>query len=682
MSLKQTVLITETKGDANIFSIALSVESKGSKYFESKNYLISWLLDDKKRSSKKQAGSSDYDGISKSPVTDYPTVSIRRVQIFKEILKHEGIDFIVYAIRRNNKAESIVKDMLSVCNRNLIPTLDMWIEDELTCANVVELMVKLDANNACEKAILATSVRRSVDNKLGSNISHCFGKLLNKSVKVGRVKTPLLALIVDKVQDRGRSQAFNFTRTLAEFEYQGSVWKGFVYKSKPLDVPPGPYSDAVSFTEELKIQEPPLLYNLHDLQGHAADLLGLTPKETYDILIYLANYMKYISYPVTELRVISKDHFLTAQESIRKIAEFYSDLFEGIELESITESRKALFEQVNSFQEHGIIPLKILPDNATPISRRIYDMIVRRFAAAMSGPYRFKQLKYDIEAGSQSFRCTSRDTISKGWRRLYPLSDKPVLPAWHPGLRFAIKRIWTEKRSTPQTPFCSTRHFLRGASSFGTGSDSMMNFIDEDKIALGSITVRGQTIDNLVNDGYVEWRKRRLFPTQLAFELIGAMRRYRFSSAFLEPAFHARLRQEFKAIELGMEEPVYLQEEVIEFVEMTLSEVSGPDPEASGEYQKPETVGECPYCNNPVLDMGFLGFACSDFQSRPNNCPFIISRRLYSRLWHRSEIRTILSTGEVGPLTGFIDKEGRPFTANFRLELGLLRMKKIEEVTV
>ena len=73
-----------------------------------------------------------------------------------------------------------------------------------------------------------------------------------------------------------------------------------------------------------------------------------------------------------------------------------------------------------------------------------------------------------------------------------------------------------------------------------------------------------------------------------------------------------------------------------------------------------ELDAPCPKCGTRPLKEEYRVFKCS-------NCDYVLWKSVAGRQFDPEELKTLLTTGHVGPLEGFRSKEGRPFNAPIKL---------------
>src|SRR5246127_2769032 len=134
-----------------------------------------------------------------------------------------------------------------------------------------------------------------------------------------------------------------------------------------------------SLSSETQRMQPPLLYDLTELQRHANRLYGFSAQETLDTAQTLYERHKLISYPRTESRHLSADVASTASGIVAAVSKDYEK-----QLAAGTGERplgKRYVDDSKVSDHHAIIPNALSPERAqlTEEERKIYGLICRRF---------------------------------------------------------------------------------------------------------------------------------------------------------------------------------------------------------------------------------------------------------------------------------------------------------------
>ena len=309
-----------------------------------------------------------------------------------------------------------------------------------------------------------------------------YGKDLNdflktkkwSAISVGRVMTCVLGMVVRRereIRDFVKTPFFRIAATLnisgqeltSEFKaMEGTRYfnspllhkdNGFLEKSKAMrfisdivgDFPKiqedgswkgeesseedGLKAEIIKTSRKKERKNPPLLYNLAELQNDCSKLFKISPDETLKVSQELYE-KKLITYPRTDARVLSTAVAKDIEKHIKGLASI--DKFRGFTHEILNQTtyKKLGKRYVNDSKitdHYAIIPtgqglsaLKSISD----LSVKIYELIVRRFLSIFypAAVYRRVQITFDI--GKEMFFSSFRALEEEGYLKVANLPKK------------------------------------------------------------------------------------------------------------------------------------------------------------------------------------------------------------------------------------------------------------------
>ena len=254
---------------------------------------------------------------------------------------------------------------------------------------------------------------------MGINGTRLFTVLYGgKALKVGRVQTPTLAMLVDR-----ESKIMNFKK---EAYYMAHIM------GNGLDAVSEHISDkteaeriagacengqalVTSVVKEEKWVAPPKLYDLTTLQRDANRLFGFTAKQTLEYTQSLYE-KKLVTYPRTDSQYLSDDMEGTAKNVIEAI--FNSLLFEqnimfNPDIKRILNSKKVT-------DHHAIIPtmeiikqdLKAIPES----EMKILSLCANRLLCATGEKHIYNSTKAVITCNNTVFKVSGKEVWKNGWK--------------------------------------------------------------------------------------------------------------------------------------------------------------------------------------------------------------------------------------------------------------------------
>ena len=238
--------------------------------------------------------------------------------------------------------------------------------------------------------------RAQADWLVGINASRLFSVLYNKNLKVGRVQTPTLAMIVErnqKVTNFKKEQYFEVHLFCRDLEAVSDRMNSLEEAEQLVKQCQGKRCQITRDEEQTKTVQPPKLYDLTTLQRDANRILGYTAQETLDTAQSLYE-EKLITYPRTDSQYLSDDMEQTAEE----LAELLDGDLDFLELEDYEPAVDRTLNSSKVSDHHAIIPtsqIRLAGQKALKTKERnILYLIESRFLMATSRAYIYESHKW------------------------------------------------------------------------------------------------------------------------------------------------------------------------------------------------------------------------------------------------------------------------------------------------
>ena len=266
---------------------------------------------------------------------------------------------------------------------------------------------------------------------MGINGTRLFTTLYNGCVlKVGRVQSPTLAMIVDRDNeiDSFVSQPY-YTIKLKTKDFTASSIKfqGKEIAEASLKLTENAKATVISVSAENKKSNPPKLYDLTSLQRDANRMYGMTAKDTLDTAQSLYE-KKLMTYPRTDSRYLTNDMKESAEDVMAIII---SKLIR----EDINDFRPNTDKVLNSKKvsdHHAIIPTAELEKcNINTLSAnelKILYMVSIRLLSAVSEPSRYSVTKAELDIQGLEFKTSGRYTEKMGYKRFEDILKNKFKP--------------------------------------------------------------------------------------------------------------------------------------------------------------------------------------------------------------------------------------------------------------
>ena len=464
--------------------------------------------------------------------------------------------------------------------------------------------------------------RQEADWLVGINGTRLFTVLYGgKALKVGRVQTPTLAMLVDR-----ESKIMNFKK---EAYYMAHIM------GNGLDAVSEHISDkteadriaetcengqalVTSVVKEEKWVAPPKLYDLTTLQRDANRLFGFTAKQTLEYTQSLYE-KKLVTYPRTDSQYLSDDMEGTAKNVIEAI--FNSLLFEqnimfNPDIKRILNSKKVT-------DHHAIIPtmeiikqdLKAIPES----EMKILSLCANRLLCATGEKHIYNSTKAVITCNNTVFKVSGKEVWKNGWKEFEDFfknsyktaedksdaEEEKKLPELREGMMIAVEQTKVSEHFT-QPPKHYTEDSLLSAME-RAGVEDMGDEVE--RKGLGTPATRADIIEKLVKDGFVKREKKQMIPTEDGMKLITIL-----PDVVKSPKLTADWENELTLVSKGE----VAAEQIMSGIEAMVTDLVKTYHSVSDEHKAmfgtckggQEVLGKCPKCGADVVK-GKFGAYCT-----------------------------------------------------------------------
>lgn len=453
----KALFITEKPSVAREFAAALNINAKNRDgYMEGDKAVITWCVghlvtmsypDQYDPALKKW----DLETIPFIPDTfKYETIPgvQKQFDIVSSLLNREDIDTIYVCTDSGREGEYIYRLVDQQANVSKDKKKKrVWIDSQ-TKEEVIRGVKEAKDLSEYDNLAAAAYLRAKEDYLMGINFSRVLtlkygwtlGNYLNQKrslvVAVGRVMTCVLGMIVKREREIRTFVPTPFYRILGHFDCQGfeveAEWKavkgskyfeskklykdnGFLDKKdaqefiKYLEDGSNNETIVVSSSKRQEKKNPPLLYNLAELQNECSKRFKLSPDETLKVIQDLYE-KKLVTYPRTDARVLSS---AVAKEIYKNIgglnnytplSGFANEIMQGKKYQGIIKSKYVDDKKITD--HYAIIPTGQAVGSLSRISemgQKVYDVIVRRFLSIFMPPAVYLKIKLETQTKGEAF---------------------------------------------------------------------------------------------------------------------------------------------------------------------------------------------------------------------------------------------------------------------------------------
>lgn len=510
--------------------------------------------------------------------------------------------------------------------------------------------------------------RAQADWLVGINASRLFSVLYNKNLKVGRVQTPTLAMIVErnqKVTNFKKEQYFEVHLFCRDLEAVSDRMNSLEEAEQLVKQCQGKRCQITRDEEQTKTVQPPKLYDLTTLQRDANRILGYTEQETLDTAQSLYE-EKLITYPRTDSQYLSDDMEQTAEE----LAELLDGDLDFLELEDYEPAVDRTLNSSKVSDHHAIIPtsqIRLAGQKALKTKERnILYLIESRFLMATSRAYIYESHKCEVQCEGILFHMLSHRIRQEGFKaierkmylffgkklpeEIHQMAEIRLLEDYGP-CRAEVQEKWT------QPPRQFTEDTLLQAME-RAGNEDLAE--DTEKKGIGTPATRAGIIEKLISSGFVSRDKKNLVPTNDGNVLITIL-----PDEIKSPAMTAQWEMQLNQIARGEADAGGFLQGIIRMLKELISRYSGVSEKQKEQFShgtKKESLGSCPRCGRPVYE-GQKNFYCSD-----RKCQFALWKndRFFESQGKKMDagtVKKLLAKGKIHYKDLHSQKTGRTYEA-------------------
>lgn len=667
------LVICEKPSVAKSVASALGVTSRADGFYEGNGYLVSWCIGHLVG----LADASAYDAKFKKwryddlPILPeaflYEVASDKAAQfhILKKLMERSDVTELVNGCDAGREGELIfrlVYDMAG-CKK---PFSRLWISSMEDSA-IREGFQSLRPGSEYDALYQSALCRQKADWLIGINATRLFSVLYHRTLNVGRVQTPTLAMLVErdaKITLFQKEKYHHVRLTVGNAEAVSERIEN-LQEANALEIAcQNKQTVCVSVTREEKAEKPPKLYDLTTLQRESNRIYGYTAKQTLDYAQSLYE-KKMLTYPRTDSRYLTSDmaetasvvvHLAAKQPPFDACSDFFPDVLTLISDKDVSD-------------HHAIIPTLAMEKAdiaALPVGERsLFLLVCCKLLCAAAQPYVYEAVTATFDCDGHIFTAKGKRVLSEGWRELDRL------------FRATLKEKSQDEDSAPvleliegqtfeNVPVSVTEHFTVPPKAFtedtllaameSAGKEDMPE--DAERKGLGTPATRASIIEKLVSGGFVERKGKSMIPTKDGINLITVL-----PEALTSPMLTAEWEQKLNEIAKGNADA----NGFMAGIEGMAAELVKTYSHISEEGQKlfapeKEVIGVCPRCGKPVYE-GRKNFPCSD-----RSCGFVLWKN--DRFWasRRKELTKkmaadLLKKGRTSVKGMWSEKKGNAYDA-------------------
>ena len=677
------LVIAEKPSVAQSLAAVIGATTRKDGHLEGNGWLVSWCLGHLAGLADAATYNPDYakwryDDLPILPESWRFTIAKDKrdqFDVLRTLLRREDVTEVVNACDAGREGELIFRTVycLAGCTK---PMRRLWIssmEDSAIREGFANLRPGADYDGLHQAALC----RAKADWLVGINATRLFSVLYHRTLNIGRVMSPTLALIIQREAEIDTFKPVPFytvTLELPGFSVSGERMADKAAAQKLKTACQGAAATVKKVERKDKSEKPPALYDLTTLQRDANRLLGFTAQQTLDYLQNLYE-KKFCTYPRTDSRYLTSDMAASLPELVRLTAgalPFAAGMETACNAAQVINDKKVT-------DHHAVIPTRNLQGadlSGLPVGEKaVLELVALRLLCAVAEPHSYVETAVTVECAGAEFTAKGRTVKNHGWRALDAAyragqnnaepdkeTEDKALPELSEGQTLSLSGATVkEGKTTPPKHF--TEDTLLSAMETA-GKDDMPE--DAERKGLGTPATRAGILEKLVSTGFLERKKSKktvqLLPSHDAVSLITVLPE-QLQSPLLTAEWEYRLgeieRGELTPEDFMAEITAMLKELVRTYQVIKGSEYLFAPPR--------EVVGKCPRCGGEIAEMQ-KGFFCQD-----KSCKFAIWKN--NKWWAakrkqptKAIVAALLKDGRTHVAGLYSEKSGKTYDATVVLE--------------
>jgi DNA topoisomerase-3 len=525
------------------------IREKG--YSEGEGYVVTWALGHLVELAQPAAYSERYRRWSLRDLPMLPEIleqevisqSEEQFQVVKSLLNRTDIESLIIATDAGREGELVARWIMKLSNYSG-PAKRLWISSQTDSA-IKEGFDNLKDASLYDSLFHAAESRAAADWYVGMNVTRALTCHYDAKLSAGRVQTPTLALMTNR-EDEIEAFAGQFYWTLkADFGNFSASWYSsedtirIADETQAKDLEKGLVGKTGTITslETLdKNEQPPLAYDLTELQRDANMNLDFSAKQTLDTLQRLYEQHKIVTYPRTDSRYITHDIVATIPQRLRSLSTTpfgsYATAFanDGFRIDE-----QRFVQDLQVTDHHAIIPTEQRVDlsRLSNEERSLWELIVIRFLEVLSPDYEYRTTTLVAKVEGQKFQTRLTLPVKQGWRDVARIIGRrsaasvmvddidfnASLTSMQQGDSVTISSVKLRKMATSAPDRYTEATLLSAMEHAG-------RFVDDANLkkrltnGLGTPATRADMIEKLIQNNYVERKGKELVPTAKGREVV------------------------------------------------------------------------------------------------------------------------------------------------------------------
>ena len=531
------LVVAEKPSVAQSLAAVLGANQKKQGYLQGNDWLVSWCVGHLVGLAPADAYDPKYSEWAHEDLPIIPkqwkfTVSPDKKEQFhvlSGLMNRPDVDGLVCATDAGREGELIFRLVYhqAGCSK---PMERLWIssmEEEAIRAGFSALRPGTDYDLLFEAALC----RAKADWLVGITGTRLFSTLYRRTLNVGRVMTPTLALVVERETaiEQFKKQKFYTVELNCGFPAASERMADRKAAERLKADCEGQTAAIRSVEKKQRSLNPPKLYDLTSLQRDGNRLYGYTAQQVLDYAQALYE-KKLLTYPRTDSNYLTEDTAAAVPDLVKlAVASLPFDVSMGpLDVARVVDASKVS-------DHHALLPtMQIKKDTLAALpagERNVLTLVMVRLLCATGQKQTYENTVAILDCGGVPFTAKGRVVDNPGWKAVEQqffstLKQKPdkddeepaALPLLSEGQTLSgCKAALREGTTSPPKHF--TEDLLLSAMEHASAED-FAEIEDVERTGLGTPATRAGVLEKLVRGGFLERKGRQLLPTKKGHNLI------------------------------------------------------------------------------------------------------------------------------------------------------------------
>ena len=626
--MSKFLVIAEKPSVAQSYAKNLSAYKREDGYLEGESCIVSWCLGHLAEYAQPEEYDPKYE---KWQFDDLPILpeawklkvskdKKKQFEVIKTLMNRSDVEYLVNGCDAGREGELIFQRVyvLAGCRK---PVKRLWIssmEDAAIQKGFQTMKSEEEYKNLCMAAVC----RAQADWLIGMNGTRAYTTRYFKRLVVGRVQTPILAMLAERQERIEHFQKEAFYK-VALTDGKLTVVSENIANEEAAELLAALCNGSTAVVTQMKKERkksfPPKLYDLTSLQREANRYFGHTAKRTLDMLQELYE-EKLVTYPRTDSQFVTED----MKDSVEELVEKMPVLLSFVDYGQLGHGIKRVINNAKVSDHHAILPTKEAVEKGIadlPADKKNLMMLIcQQLVQATGEEYLYEQTDITVKCQEHDFKARGKIPVQMGFKEIEkafkqlcvkaePVEEKEKetsIPAgYEEGMRlFPVKAEKTTHYTSPPKPFNEDTLLAAMETAGNKEFDS-----ETEKKGLGTPATRASIIEKLVSSGYAQRKGKQILPSTEGKELVKVMPEYLKSAVMT-----AEWENQLLLMEKGQITDTQFMGEITSLVSKILEVCREIPEEERRRFQtEREVIGKCPVCGCDVFE-GKQNFYCSNRQ--------------------------------------------------------------------